>query len=83
MFEVYNAKNDEELDNGTSNPEYAILDPIYVALENTKRFRYTFQSKEPFIEPNPSKNLQVSPNLTSSNNPPPPGPISNARNIKP
>lgn len=67
MFEVYIERDDEEPADELPEPEHVASEPIYAALENLRRFGYTFRRREPLTEPNPPNNLEVPLDQVSSN----------------
>lgn len=83
MFEVFTAIDNEEREDVPQQSECFDSKPMYVALDNSRRFGYTFRRQEPLIESTPPNSLQVPPDPNSSNNPPPPGPSTIARNTQP
>lgn len=82
MFEVFTARGDEEQEDVSSEPEYMASEPVYAALDNRKRFGYSFRRREPLTESNPPNKLKSTTDPNSSNNPPPSGPSTNITNFQ-
>lgn len=82
MFEVFTVAGDKEQEDVPPKSEHMALEPVYVALDNPRRFGYTFRRREPLTKSNPPNNLQVPPDPHSSSNPPPPDLNTNTRNFQ-